>query len=231
VSFDVESGGRTFDGFRLRVNTPCQGTAVTSAVFISLPGPQAIGADGTFSFTTTPNVATGSVTGRFTSPTTAEGAAKATTQITVSASNTTYQCAAEVTWKATLPPPSAAPGRYCGFTTQGPGICLDVPSSGKEVARLDVGVVVLCNQRTTEVEVRLTFTGIPVGGNLGFTASSSSFEGLISGTGFISGLFDPTGGASATGSVRLQLPVFDHEGTRYSCGVGTARWDVTRQTS
>jgi hypothetical protein len=109
-------------------------------------------------------------------------------------------------------------------------VCFDVAANGKELATLEVGVVVPCNQRTTDVEARLTFTGIPIGGNLGFGTSSSSLQGLISGTGFVSGLFDPTGAVSAEGSVRLQLPVFDHEGSRYSCGVGTARWSVRRQT-
>jgi len=104
-----------------------------------------------------------------------------------------------------------------------------VAATGREVARLEVGVVVLCNGRTTEVEVKMVFKGIPIGGNLGFGTSSSTLAGLISGTGFISGLLDPNGGTGAHGSVRLQLPVFDLEGTRYTCGVGTAQWEARRQ--
>ena len=77
--------------------------------------------------------------------------------------------------------------------------------------------------------MRMEFEGMPIGGNLGFGTSSSSLEGLISGTGFISGLLDPNGGTGAHGSVRLQLPVFDYEGTRYTCGVGTAQWEARRQ--
>lgn len=229
VILDVQEGGRTFAGLRLRVMTPCVGTTITSSVFISLPGPNAIGDDGRFSLASTVNVATASVTGRFTSLTTVEGTAKATTQVTVSAGNTTYPCSAEVTWRASLPPPAATPGTYCGFTNQGPSICLDVDPTGREVARIEFGVVVLCNGRTTEVEVRMVFTGIPIGGNLGFTRSSSTLEGLISGTGFINGLLDPNGGTGAHGSVRLQLPVFDFEGTRYTCGVGAAQWEARRQ--
>jgi hypothetical protein len=41
------------------------------------------------------------------------------------------------------------------------------------------------------------------------------------GRGCVSGLLDPNGGTGAHGSVRLQLPVFDLEGTRYTCGVRT----------
>jgi hypothetical protein len=229
VILDVQDGGRTFAGLRLRVMTPCVGTTITSSVFISLPEPHAIGADGSFSFASAVNNATANVTGRFTALTTVEGTAKATTQVTVSAGNTTYPCAGEVTWRASLPPPTATPGTYCGFTNQGPSICLDVDSSGMQVSRLEVGVIVLCNGRTTAVQVTMVFTGIPIGGHLGFSRSSSTLEGLISGTGFISGLLDPNGGTGAHGSVRLQLPVFDLEGTRYTCGVGTAQWEARRQ--
>ena len=229
VVLDVQDGGRTFGGLRLRVSTPCVGTTIVSSVFISVLGPNTIEADGSFSLATTMNVATAAVTGRFTSLTSVEGTAKATTQVTVSSTNTTYQCSADITWKASLPPPAATPGTYCGFTTQGTSICLDVDPTGRDVARVEFGVVVLCNQRTTEVEVRLEFTGIPIGGNLGFARSSSALEGFISGMASVSGLLDPNGGTGAHGSVRLQLPVFDHEGTRYTCGVGTAQWEARRQ--
>ena len=229
VTFDVLEGGRTFGALRLRVNTPCVGTTLTTAVFVLLQGPHEIASDGSFSLMSSTNPSTSTVTGRFTSLTTVEGTVAATTKLTSSATNTTYDCSAQVTWRASLPPPAATPGTYCGFTNQGPSICLDVAASGREVTRLEVGVVVLCNGRTTEVEVKIVFTGIPIGGNLGFAKSSSTLEGLISGTGFISGLLDPDGGTGAHGSVRLQLPVFDYEGTRYTCGVGTAQWEARRQ--
>jgi hypothetical protein len=228
VLFDVAEDGRAISGLRMVVSTPCVGTPQTMRVNVSFPGPFEIGPDRTFS-QTAQSFWTGGVTGRFTSATTVEGTATATTSFTVSSTNTTYTCSAEITWSASLPPPAATPGTYCGFTNQGPSICLDVAASGREVARLEVGVVVLCNGRTTAVEVRMVFTAAPIGGNLGFARSSSTLEGLISGTGFISGLLDPNGGTGAHGSVRLQLPVFDYEGTRYTCGVGTAQWEARRQ--
>jgi hypothetical protein len=229
VVLDVRDGGRTFGGLRLRVSTPCVGTTTVSSVLISVAGPTPIQADGSFSLAPTTGGGSATVTGRFTSLTSVEGTAHAATRVTVTSTNTTYECAADVTWKATLPPPVATPGTYCGFTTQGSSICLDVAPSGTSVASVRFGVVVLCNQRTAEVEVRLEFEDIPIGGNLGFTRSSSALEGLISGTAAVSGLLDPNGGTGAHGSVRLQLPVFDHEGTRYTCGVGTAQWEARRQ--
>ena len=91
------------------------------------------------------------------------------------------RCSADVTWSASLPPPAATPGTYCGFTNQGSSICLDVAPSGRDLTRVEVGVVVLCNGRTVEVEVRMVFTAISIGGNLGFSKCSSTLEGLISG--------------------------------------------------
>ena len=229
VVLDVRDGGRTFGGLRVRVSTPCVGTTIASSVLISVPGPTTIEADGSFSLAATMSGGTATVTGRFTSLTSVEGTARAATRVTVTSTNTTYECTADVTWKASLPPPVATPGTYCGFTTQGSSICLDVGPSGTSVASVRFGVVVLCNQRTTEVEVRLEFKAIPIGGNLAFTRSSSALEGLISGTAVVSGLLDPSGGTGAHGSVRLQLPVFDSEGTRYTCGVATAQWEARRQ--
>ena len=229
VTFDVMEGGRVLANLRLRVTTPCEGTPITTQVFFSLPGLQDIALDKSFSTSFQQGVATGEVSGRFTSLTTVEGTAIASTKLTLGATGTTHACSANVTWSASLPPPAVTPGQYCGFTNQGRSICLDVDATGRTVTRVEVGVVVLCNGRTTEVEVRMVFTSIPIGGNLGFGRSSSSLEGLISGTGFISGLLDPNGGTGAHGSVRLQLPVFDDEGTRYTCGVGTALWEARRQ--
>jgi hypothetical protein len=228
VRFTVSEGGRSVSSLRMLVSTQCQGTSFTSGAPIFLQGPFDIASDGTFTLRLTPAFEGGSVTGRFTSLTAAEGTATVQTSITVSGGGT-HECAGTTTWKASLPPPAATPGRYCGFTNQGPSVCLDVDPTGRIVTRIEVGVVVLCNGRTTEVELRLVFTDMPVGGNLGFSESSSTLEGLISGTAAVSGLLDPDGGTGAHGSVRVQLPVFDLEGSRYSCGVASALWEARRQ--
>lgn len=225
VTLTVDTAGRALSALQLRVMTPCTGTPITTTAFIRVLTPQAIGADKAFSASSAQGSWT--VTGRFTTPTTVEGSA--TAAATVTSGGITYSCAATVTWRASQPSPAATPGTYCGFTTQGSSICFDVAASGREVSRLEVGVVVLCNGRTVEVEVRVEFTAIPIGGNLGFRKSASAFEGLVSGTGFVSGLLGEGGGAGASGSVGMQLPVFDHEGTRYSCGVGSARWEARPQ--
>jgi hypothetical protein len=228
VTFTVPDGGRSFTDLRMLVSTQCQGTSITPGVLIFLRGPFEIAPDGTFTLQLPSTYKGGSVTGRFASLTTAEGTATAQTTITISGGST-YECVGTTTWKASLPPPAATPGRYCGFTNQGPSICLDVDATGRMVTHLEAGIVVLCNGRTTEVELRLVFTDMPIGGHLGFQRSSSSLEGLISGTGSVGGLLDPNGGTGAHGSVRIQLPVFDQDGTRYTCGVASAQWEARRQ--
>ena len=229
VSITVLPGGRTFAGVRMLVETTCVGTPIKSASIMLFTAVEAIADDGSFTLTSSSSTGSSTVTGRFTSLTRAEGTARGTGQITPSPGNVTYPCSGEVTWTATLPPPAATPGSYCGFTTQGSRVCLDVAADGRMVTRIEIGVRVRCNQRTTEVDVTLEFRDMPVRGNLGFGKSASSLEGFISGSALVSGLLDPDGGTGAHGSVRIQLPVFDQDGTRYTCGVGTATWEARRQ--
>jgi hypothetical protein len=230
VTFEVPSGGRSVAAFRLRVTVRCSPTLSVGGR-VTLPGPSAIGADGRFSLqTVTPSGGTQTVAGRFSTPTTAVGTMSIAGTFTDTIANTRIACAGEVTWTASLPPPGALPGTYCGFTLQGPGICLDTPT-GKEVTRFESAVVVRCfpgNVPPSEFEIALTFSGsMPVGGHLGFSASAIPVEGLVSGTGSITGLFEPTG--TASGGVSLGPVVLDYEGTRYRCQPATGKWQAKRQ--
>ena len=229
VVFGVSQGGRALTDLRLIVETPCSGPTPQSRseVRIALAEPLEIRADGSFSARAEGGFGTYAVTGRFTSPTTATGTAAATTSVTVTATNTTYPCSANVSWTASQPPPAAKPGTYCGFTLQGPGVCFDVAPSGREVARFEGSVVIRCTGRT-DFELRVVISNIPIGGHLGFGSPVTAIEGLISGTARANGLLDPAG-ATASGSVSIQNASFDHEGTRYTCSFGSARWEATRQ--
>jgi hypothetical protein len=223
----VNEGGRTFSGLRLSVTVACTGTPITTRVFASFLETYEIAADRSFSLRleSSPASGTRTVTGRFTSLTTVEGTAAVTTTLTTSTA--TYPCAGNVTWTASLPPPAATPGKYCGVTGQGPSICLDVGPDGREVVSAEVGVVVSC-QPSAEFEVRVTFTAARIGGHLGVFKNVSSFEGLVSGSGRISGLFD-LNGPGASGTVNLLAPTFDHEGNRYSCRSGASSWTARLQ--
>lgn len=118
--------------------------------------------------------------------------------------------------------------RWAVLSGAGPGICLDVAASGREVTRVEVGVVVRC-QPASEFELTLTFTAAPIGGHLGFSKRATSFEGFVAGTGGVSGLLDPDG-TGASGTVGLIQPSFEHDGTRYRCGVAVAKWQAKRQS-
>jgi len=157
----------------------------------------------------------------------AAGTATVSSTFTDPATNRSYICSGSVTWTAVTPPLTAPPGRYCGFTGQGSGLCLDVAADGRTVTRGEIGVVVEC-QPESAFEIQLTFTDVPIGANLGFSFTASSFEGLVSGLAFVDGWFEPS--ATSSGTYFLQQPSFDHEGTRYRCGNARGNWDAKRQT-
>jgi hypothetical protein len=230
VVFDVEGGGRSLASFRARFTVKCDPT-MTLGGPTSWPGPYAIAADGTFAFE--PAIVSGvtyRVTGRFTSPTTAVGTLSANGTAVNPMTNTQVTCAGEIAWTASLPPPAALPGTYCGFTLQGSSICLDVPPSGREVTRFESAVVARCfpgGVAPSEFEIGLTYTGsIPIGGHLGFSARGLAVEGLGT-TASISGLFEPTG--TVAGSVGLGAFDLDYEGTRYRCFSSSGKFEAKRQ--
>lgn len=225
VVFEVAPGGRTLAAFTTRLTVRCNPT-LTVGGMISLPAPYAIAEDKRFTLqSVTPSGATHGVAGRFTSPTTAVGTTSISGTFVDTIPNTRIPCTGEVSWTASVPPPSAPPGRYCGFTVQGPGICFDVAPNGREVTRFESAVVARCfpgGVAPSEIEIALTFTGsIPIGGHLGFARSRIPVEGLVSGTASIGGLFEPTGAAS--GTVSLGPTTLDYEGTRYNCHPAVGR--------
>ena len=231
VVFEVQSGGRSLAAFRLRLTVRCSPTLSIGGP-ISLPGPHTIAEDRSFAFqSVTQGGITYDVAGRFTSSTMAAGTLSLSGTLTDTIANTRIPCAGQVSWTASLPPPSALPGRYCGFTLQGPGICLDVAPSGREVTGFESAVVVRCfpgGVPPSEFEIALTFSGsIPIGGHVGFSRAGIAVEGLVSGTASIGGLFEPTG--TASGGVGVGPVVLDFEGTRYRCHPATGKWEAKRQ--
>lgn len=232
VVFDVAPGGRTLAGLKLqRLTVRCSPT-MTLLQTILLPGPYEIEDGGSFAAQSVlPSGMTQSVTGRFTSGSVAVGMASISHLVTdPPGSNTKYTCSGSIHWTASQPPPSALPGRYCGFTHQGPGICIEVAPTGREITRFESGVIARCfpgGVAPSEIQITLTFSGtIPLGGHLGFSAGGIRVDGLVSGTASIRGLFEPT--ATVSGSVGLGLSTLDYEGTRYNCHPASGRWEARR---
>jgi hypothetical protein len=224
IVFDVAASGLAVTGLRMVVSAPCSGGQLTRRrITISVAGPLDVGRDKSFAHSVD-TFWQGGVTGRFTSPTTATGTADVKT--TTTQGSATYDCSANVTWHASLPSPAATPGTYCGSTTQGGRICLDVSPSGREVARVEVEVTA---QRLAEgqCELKLRFGAAPIGGNLGFSKEATSFEGLTGGRAIVSGLFDPDG-RRASGRVFLASAGYESGGRKYACKSASANWTATR---
>jgi hypothetical protein len=224
VTFDVDASGAAVTGFRMVVFAPCSGGQVSqSRIVVSVPGPLAVGRDKAFAH----RVDTfwqGGLTGRFTSPTTAEGTADVKT--TATQGSTTYDCAATVTWRASLPPPAARPGTYCGSTIQGGRICLDVAPGGREVSRVEVEVTAT-RLPDGQCELKLRFGASPIGANLGFSKDQTSFEGVASGRAIVTGFFD-SDGVNASGRVLLVSAGIEAGGRRYACKSASANWTAKR---
>jgi hypothetical protein len=201
-------------------------TSVTSEFDVTASGPFAIGEDRSFRVEGRgPQTTTGSFT-----------AAGVAGTITIQYPSTDYQgkpstCAGQIAWTATTPAPplpSARAGKYCGVTTQGEGVCLDVPAGGRELRSLTVGVPLDCGG--TGFLVRLTIDGpLPIRTNLSFRSSyTQSLGDEGSALTFVSGTFDETG--SMSGRITLQQPVFTYQGTRYTCRNGNAAWTAKLQS-
>jgi hypothetical protein len=223
VRFDVAADGRSLRNLRIsRIGascTPPTATPFESSIFLT--GPFEIPQDGSFSIRNTSATQTATVMGRFTSRRSAVG--QATSSSTFTSSGTTHTCTGTVDWTAVTPPPTAQPGRYCGAS-----VCLDVSADGMSVSRIEVGVVVSDCRPEGRFEITLVFADARIGANLGFAKSAQSFEGLVSGSGSVSGFFDP--GGTASGRASLVFVTFDHENNRYTCRRASSDWNARRQS-
>jgi hypothetical protein len=140
--------------------------------------------------------------------------------------------AGPLSWAATTPPaalPEVPTGRYCGFTLQGPGICLDaVP--GAWVTKIQFAPTVRCTQPEEKMfKLDYVYEGlIAIRPDLTFKTSLSNIP-LADGGSMrftISGTFDGAGMATGTGGLtRISLV---REGTRYKCRNASASWSAKR---
>jgi hypothetical protein len=135
-----------------------------------------------------------------------------------------------LSWTATTPPPpipSAPSGRYCGFTLQGIGICLDATPDGW-VANAQTSVNVRCLTPTKTV-LRASYE---FGGLIVLRTDLTFHEALaripLDGGGSISwkisGRFDGNGGVS--GSVAFSTVSLYHDGKLYSCRSASSSWNA-----
>ncbi len=128
---------------------------------------------------------------------------------------------APATWSATTPPPgipSVQSGRYCGFTLQGPGVCVDATSTGW-AANMRMGANIRCTSPDKAVfQISYDFLGMAViGSDLSFHAALAKIPlddgGSMSWR--ISGKFDGAEGVSGTGGF-TDVSLF-RNGKLYTC--------------
>ena len=192
-------------------------TTLFSAATSRFAGPFAIAEDRTFTVKTV----NGSLAGRF-----AAGGGGAQGTITVASTSTanaqgqTTTCSASIGWTAVTPPallPRALAGTYCGISASGGGVCLDVPTSGREARGLRAELTLTCGLvARIPVSVSTTYPGpIAFASDLSFRQSYDlALEGVTVRV-TASGTFDENGGL--TGSVAVAPFNLEREGRAQLC--------------
>jgi hypothetical protein len=132
------------------------------------------------------------------------------------------------------PPPTAQAGKYCGFTQQGPGICLSTSADAKSIVELLTQAIVDCtngSRWTWTVSFRGGGTAIQADLSFSYTysgplSSSSTTVTDIQTTYTISGRFGTAGDAS--GTVAISNIAFTYEGERYTCSQNPVPWTARK---
>lgn len=115
------------------------------------------------------------------------------------------------------PPPLAKPGKYCGFTNAGGGICFEIGQSGSTQFFTKANFEQTSNCEP-DARFRLTITfGGQVRLSPELTFSYPVPSGDLAGS-RIDGSVDTQG--NAQGSLEMRAS-FDYQGTRYTCGSST----------
>ena len=132
------------------------------------------------------------------------------------------------------PAPKAQAGKYCGFTQQGPGICLQTDANAVLINELVTAALVDCTNGS-RWEWALSFGGerAPILADLSFSYAYSGPLSTLSTTVSeiqtsyrINGRFGTDG--TASGTVAVSTISFKYEGTSYSCQQNDVSWTAKR---
>jgi hypothetical protein len=141
---------------------------------------------------------------------------------------------------APTPPPARVAvqgGPYCGYTQQGPGICVTAAADGLTVTEFVTSAIVDCPNTGYRWTWSLTFGGrtVPIAADGTF---SYLFEGVLNYTGSgsitditakytITGAFAADG--TAKGTVAIESLSFTESGTRHICSQTPVTWSAKKQ--
>jgi RTX calcium-binding nonapeptide repeat (4 copies) len=140
------------------------------------------------------------------------------------------------TTTTTTPPPAAViPGEYCGFSEQGPGLCLTTSADGTAVTVFATSAIIDCTGGTRATfRVTISGTAVPIQADGSF---SYDFNGTLTDPSgqltnikeseFIKGKFTTDG--KADGTFALSTVSFGYSGQHYDCTQGAVGWHVTKQ--
>jgi Ca2+-binding RTX toxin-like protein len=140
------------------------------------------------------------------------------------------------TTTTTPPPPAVAkPGIYCGFSEQGPGLCLTTSDDGTAVVKFDTSAIIDCTggSRWT-FEVTISGASVLLQSDLSFsytfngtlTDSSGQLQNIKESE-FVKGTFTTDG--KADGTLALSTVSFDYAGQHYDCTQNPVGWHVAKQ--
>ncbi len=131
------------------------------------------------------------------------------------------------------PPPTIQAGIYCGFTEQGPGLC--ITTDGQNVTKFETSAIVDCTDGSRWTwGVTLSGRQVPIGTDSSFSytfsgtlTSSSGTVTNIQESEFINGTFTPDG--KATGTFAITSISYDYQGQHYQCTQGKVGWHTSKQ--
>jgi hypothetical protein len=237
ICLDVESGAfgiQIVSGIRLSVQTTCQPSRQLAYTY-ALITQAGVQADRTFASNVSFPGFAASVAGAFdVSRMSAAGSLRV--QVVDRRAGAEYECdSGTVSWTAKTPPaePSAQHGRFCGFTDQGLGLCLDVAGSPKTVTNLELFVRTEC---TPPAPFVISST-IPIAYAIR-DDNTFAFERTVTGTTGSGGSFTAThtmlgafdaSGTTATGTLAAHLTYEAGDGVHFECDSQTFSWSVYRQ--
>ncbi len=138
------------------------------------------------------------------------------------------------------PPPPAQAGTYCGFSEQGPGVCVTTSPDATTVVKFESESIMDCSYSGGSFRVRfsITLSGRSVPINPTDRSFSYTFNGMLTDSSgqlqniqasyFINGVFTTDG--KADGTFAFSSVAFDYQSVHFTCTQNPVGWHTTRQT-
>jgi Trypsin-like peptidase domain len=147
------------------------------------------------------------------------------------------QLRGSVAFQITAPSPSLIPGQYCGFTEQGPGLCMTTSADGTQLTTFQTSAILDCSGSGGSFKDTVTVTlqdTVPIQADGSFAyqyngslTDSSGQTTNIQENEFITGTFTSLG--TADGRVGITSLSFDYQGQHYTCTQGAVGWHTKKQ--